>query len=135
MVEVECGYREINRQCKEQFIHSLNNKGVLDEIIKELTTKSNNEQATSEGVLAWAKRVEVHSVQAVILSDITETCQFDKVKLNLKPRHNLVRQMAGLTGQRRQCRYCGGIHVPRQCPAYGKMCTGCRKTGHFRKVC
>ena len=23
----------------------------------------------------------------------------------------------------------------RQCPAYGKICTGCRKVGHFKKVC
>ena len=22
-----------------------------------------------------------------------------------------------------------------QCPVYGKMCMGCGKTGHFRKVC
>ena len=43
--------------------------------------------------------------------------------------------MVSTTGQRRQCRYCGGIHVPRQCPPYGKTCTGCRRSGHFRKVC
>ena len=29
----------------------------------------------------------------------------------------------------------GGSHVPRQCPAYGKMCTSCGKMGHFNKVC
>ena len=52
MVAAECGCREIDRQFKEQFIHGLNDKGMLDEIIKELTTKSNNEQTTSEGVLA-----------------------------------------------------------------------------------
>ena len=33
------------------------------------------------------------------------------------------------------CRYCGASHVPRWCPAYGKTCTRCGKTGHFRKVC
>ena len=27
------------------------------------------------------------------------------------------------------------MHAPRQCPAYGKICTGCGKLGHFRKVC
>ena len=43
----ECGYKEINKQLKEQFIHSLNDKDMLDDIIKEPTTKSNNEQATS----------------------------------------------------------------------------------------
>ena len=135
MAVAESGYREIDRQLKEQFIHSLDNKGMLDKIIKELMTKNNDDQTTSEGVLVWAKRVEAQQVQAAILSDITETCQFDKVKVNQKPKDNPVRQTAGMTGQRRQCRYCGGVHMPRQCPAYGKTCVGCRKTGHFRKGC
>ena len=126
MAAAECGYREIDRLFKEQFSHK---------IIKELTTQSNEKQTTSKGVLAWAIRVEVQWVQAAILSYIVETHQFEKVKLNPKPRNNQVRQMAGMTGQRRQCMYCGGIHMPRPCPAYGKMCTGCRKNGHFRKVC
>ena len=40
-----------------------------------------------------------------------------------------------MTGQQNPCRYCGGIHAPRQCPAYGKTCVGCGKMGHFKKVC
>ena len=70
VMAVECGYREIDRQLKEQFIHGLNDKGMLDKIIKELTTYSNDKQATSEGVLAWVERVEVQWAQAAILSDI-----------------------------------------------------------------
>ena len=27
------------------------------------------------------------------------------------------------------------MHALRQCPSYGKMCTGCGKVGHFKKVC
>ena len=46
---------------------------MLDEVIRELTAKSNNEQTTSEDVLAWAKGVEVQQAQAVILNDITES--------------------------------------------------------------
>ena len=34
---VECNYQEVDRQLKEQFIHGLNNKYMLEEIIKELT--------------------------------------------------------------------------------------------------
>ena len=52
VVVAECNYKEIDRQLKEQFIHGLNNKVMLDEVIRELTTKNNNEQMTSEGVLA-----------------------------------------------------------------------------------
>ena len=67
---LECGYKGIDRQLKEQFIHSLNNKGMLGKIIKELTIKSNNKQTTSEGVLAWVKMVKALRAQAVILNDI-----------------------------------------------------------------
>ena len=34
---VECNYREVARQLKEQFIHGLNDQYTLEEIIKELT--------------------------------------------------------------------------------------------------
>ena len=33
------------------------------------------------------------------------------------------------------CKYCGGTHGKRQCPAYGKECRNCRKKNHFAKVC
>ena len=76
----ECNYKEIDHQLKEQFIHGLNNKTMLDEVIRELTTKNINEQITSEETFIWAKRVEVQRAQAAILSDITESQKFDKVK-------------------------------------------------------
>ena len=47
--------QKIDRQLKEQFILGLNDKDMLGKIIKELITKNNNEQTTSEGVLVWAK--------------------------------------------------------------------------------
>ena len=54
----ECGYKEIDQQLKEQFIHRLNDRVMLDEIFRELTSKTNSEQTTSEDVLVWAKRVK-----------------------------------------------------------------------------
>ena len=132
MVAAEGNYREIDRQLKEQFIHGLNDKVMLEEVIRELTVKSNDEQTTSEGILAWAKRVEV---QVTILNDITELCQFNKIKMAQKSKDSQMRQTTSMTGQQHPCRYCGGIHVPQQCQAYGKMCAGCGKMGHFRKVC
>ena len=58
---VECNYREVDKQLKEQFIHGLNNKCMLEEIIKELTITRDDNQITSDSVLAWAKRVEAES--------------------------------------------------------------------------
>ena len=95
----ECYYREIDRQLNEQFIHGLNDKVMLDEVIRELTAKSNNEQMTSEGILAWAKRVEAQWVQATILNDITELHQFDKIKMAQKSKDSQMRQTTSMTGQ------------------------------------
>ena len=59
----ECGYKEIDRKLREQFIHGLNNKVMLEDIIRELTSKTSSECTTNEDVLAWAKRVEVQRAQ------------------------------------------------------------------------
>ena len=75
---IECKYQEVDRQ--EQFIHRLNDKNMLEEIIKELTTVKSNEQITSGNVLVWAKRVEAQMAQAVVMSAITESKEFDKIK-------------------------------------------------------
>ena len=80
MAAVECGYKEVDWQLKEQFIHGLNDRVMLDEIIRELTSKTNSEQTTSKDILAWAKRVKAQRVQASMLNEITETKTFDKVK-------------------------------------------------------
>ena len=107
----------------------------MDEVLRELTARSNDEQMTSEGVLAWAKRVQMQRAQAAILNDITELCQFDKITMAQKSKSSQDRQVKNTTSHRQPCRYCGGIHMPQQCPAYGKMCARCRKMGHYKKVC
>ena len=129
---VGCNYHEVNRQLKEQFIHGLNDKSMLEEIIKEMTTAKNDDHITSEGVLAWAKRVEVQRAQAAALSTIIESRQFDKIKVK-ESRTKIPMHQSSTTQQ--PCRYCGGTHPPRQCPAYSKMCIECNKIGHFLRVC
>ena len=135
MATAECGYKEVDRQLKEQFIHGLNDKIMLDGIIRELMSRIGNVQTTSEYVLAWAKRVEAQRTQASVWNDITETWPFDKVKKETEPKNTQRREAHVAIQQRWLCRYCGGSHAPRQCPAYGKRCAACSKTGHFRKVC
>ena len=111
MVAVECGYKKIDRQLKEQFIHNLNDKSMLGKFIKELTIKSNDKQTTSEGVLALVKRVKAQRAQAVILNNITETCQFNKVKIAPQSNNRQERIMHKTTS-RKPCRYCMGYMHP-----------------------
>ena len=81
VVAVKCNYWEVDRQLKEEFIHVLNDKCMVEEIIKELTTAKDDDQITSEGMLAWAKRLEVQKAQAAVLNTIIESRQFHKVKV------------------------------------------------------
>ena len=39
------------------------------------------------------------------------------------------------SANRLQCNKCGYMHQRGSCPAYGKQCTNCKRTGHFYKVC
>ena len=75
----------------------------MDEVIRELTAKSNDKLTTSEGALAWAKRVQVQRAQAAILNDITESCQFDRIKMAQKPKSSQATQVTNTTSQRWPC--------------------------------
>ena len=79
---VECNYQEVDRQLKEQFIHGLNDKCMLEEIIRELTTTKNDDCITNGDEFAWANRVEAQRVQAAVLNTVTKSRQFDKIELS-----------------------------------------------------
>ena len=130
---IECNYKEIDRQLKEQFIHGLNDTEMLGEIIKEFTKICENKEISSENVLFWAKRVEA---QSVIMKSITEAKEFDKLKV-AKSAHkeNPRRYMLIKTPAKQTCKYCGRSYPPGQCLAYGKRCTDFNKIGHSRVVC
>ena len=129
---VESNYQEVDRQLKEQFIHGLNDKHMLEEIIKEPTVTNNDDHITSGGILAWVKRVETQRVWAVVLNTLTELRQFDKKSIE-KGKGNTARAMVGWMPQWQPCQYCGRVHPPRQCLAYGKMCVGVARWDISRK--
>ena len=72
---------------------------MLEEIIKELMATKNDDHITSGGMLAWVKRVEVQRAQAVILNTLTESRQFDKVKISRKTKNDIARTPVGQTAQ------------------------------------
>ena len=119
----QCNYHELDRQLKEQFVHGLNDKEMLGKIIKELTTIRGNDTITSESILSRAKRVGVQRTQVALMNKIMESKEFDKIMISksacrVSPR----RSSQSGTPSKQMCRYCGSIHPPRQCLAYGKIC-------------
>ena len=136
LTAVECNYQELDRQLKEQFIHRLNDKEMLGKIIKELTTTKGNDTITSENILSRAKRVEAQRAQSAVMSTITETKEFDKIRISKYAHKDSPRRSTQSSMSSKQiCRYCCSTHPPRQCLAHGNMCMECSKIGHFQKVC
>ena len=64
---------------------------MLEEIIKEHTATKNDDCITSGGMLAWAKTVEAQRAQATVLNILTETKQFDKIKISQKVKEYKIR--------------------------------------------
>ena len=109
---------------------------MLDEIIKEVTTIRGNDTVTSENILSWVKRIEAERAQAVVMSAITETKEFNKIRVARHAHKDNSRVPAQSSMPLRQtCRYCSSTHPPRQCLVYERLCAGCRKMYHFQKVC
>ena len=96
---VKCNYQEVDRQLKEQFIHGLNNKYMLEEIIKHLMAVKNDDHIRNGGILAWAKRVEVQRAQAAVLNTLTEFRQFNKIKIAKKTKDDKARAPVNWTTQ------------------------------------
>ena len=78
--------QRMDRQLREQFIHGLNDKIMLDKIIRDLMSRTSNMQMTSEDMLAWVKRVKAQRVQAAELNDLREIKAFDEIKGGLNQR-------------------------------------------------
>ena len=66
MSAIECNYKEIERQLKEQFRHVLNDSHMSIEIIREFTKIEDNKSITSKQVLVWERRVETQKAQSAI---------------------------------------------------------------------
>ena len=54
LLAIECNYKELDKQLKEQFVHGLKDSEMLGEIIKELTKICKNKEITSKNVLSQA---------------------------------------------------------------------------------
>ena len=106
MSAVECNYQGVDRQLK-QSIHRLNDTEMLGKIIRELTKLKADNTINSETVLAWAKRVEVQRAQAAVMNRITETKEFDRIKMSKRfhkdgPKKNTLARAP----TRQLCGYC-----------------------------
>ena len=67
-----CEYNEYDRRLTEQFIHGLEHKNMIGEILREITALENNDDATSECICICAQRLEVQRMQKELLDNIRD---------------------------------------------------------------
>ena len=69
---MECNYKEVDRQLKEQFIQRLNDSEMATEMIRELTKSNANMMIPSEHIVTWTKRIETQRAQAAVINSLHE---------------------------------------------------------------
>ena len=80
----ESQYKEYDRLLREHFINGSNDNVMIDEILKEVTTLEDIEDATSECVLLCVHRVKTQRSQKSALNDIKEAKDFDIISQNMQ---------------------------------------------------
>ena len=79
VVAIECDYKELDRQLKEQSIYGPNGSGVLAEMFSELTKTDEDMQVSSKQVSVWAKRVDPQRAQAAVINSLSEVKDCGKI--------------------------------------------------------
>ena len=74
---IECNYKEVDMQLKEQFIHGLSDSEMLAEIIWELTKSDENTMIPGEWVLVRAERIKAQRLQMKVINSLSKIKKFD----------------------------------------------------------
>ena len=100
--------------------------GLYDRELKEriLNTIVSHESMSTEMIQNLI--IQNNSIRNFTVQEIKKESEINFVKKN---------KYQSSKGFIRNCKFCGGSHLVRECPAYGKKCTSCGKTNHFSKVC
>ena len=72
-------YTGCDRLLTQQFIGGLSDKGMTDEILKEVAMLEDIEEATSDPIFTWVHRVEVQSAERIVLSSIKDAEELDAI--------------------------------------------------------
>ena len=68
--------------------------------------------------------------------NLGETISTEELKRQKKPlKKRSKASSSGITKSQFDCKRCGRKHGPKQCPAYRKECSKCKKKGHFAEQC
>ena len=138
LAAIECNYKdkEKDRQLNiNNIIHGLNDNDLPSEIVRELTKTQECSDVTNEQMLVWAQRVKAQKARSVIITSLSKTKHFDKIKTvkAAERQYKNKTQTCAKTPTNQSCRYCGSSFLSRRCPVYGKKCVESRHISHLQR--
>ena len=104
--------------------------GLHDKVVKQTVLERMH---TVDLSVAQIRDIVQHHEQAKAFIERADSNQPDSVEINFTQRDRSQRKSAG--SQEDSCNSCGRNHRPRQCPAFGRTCSKCKKRNHFAAVC
>ena len=100
--------------------------GLLDDSLKERLLRENELDLTKAVEIAHRQESSKRHIKDMSTKPVINT---------LSRGHTMRHSSRQGTDTYITCRCCGKQHNPKQCPAYGQICTRCQKPNHFAKMC
>ena len=124
----DCQFSDKAEHIRDQFVTGLTNDDLAEKIELLYFTKDGN--LTLEDVVEYSRTYnDVHDGRR-LEREQTKMVEEVKSKLNLGPKFTQTKPKA-----EKNCNFCGRVHEPRKCPAFGKKCLKCDRRNHFAVVC
>lgn len=135
-----CNYKEKDRMLRDRIVIGVKDQRTQQKLleIKELTLEKaidvcRSAELSKEHMKAL-NNSEVHAVQARTPSHQPADIKAKYSDTNTRFSHNN-HNVVQYNRNYYMCRKCKTEHGPRNCPAYGKVCTKCKKYNHFSVGC
>lgn len=124
-----------NRMIRDRIVHGIADKKLQKSMLDV-------EHIDLDRVVSMARSSELSGKHVQNMKEINlgEHCKLDAVRNKAgtsKVDSSKARDGKKFSGSKNieDCRFCGGNHKRRRCPAYGKTCSKCQKKHHFASVC
>jgi transposase InsO family protein len=132
---------DLRRLAKPCEFKTLENELIRDMIICGTRDRKLQEKLLNEDNLTLEKTIKMCQSSEIMKTQIEEIGETPKAQAAVDTIKGKGQEKC--SGSNRQenstrvfdCRSCGKKHGPRQCPAYGKVCSYCHKYNHYASVC
>ena len=125
----DCAYDKDDEMVRDRIVFGIRNNAIREKLINK------GSELTLTQTLEIARAYEISKAQ----SHLINTPGNNSVEVNAVrgkgQRKSVHKQVSAASSTKGKCTRCGRQHEKNQCPAIGKTCNKCHRTGHFASVC